>query len=99
MDFFLPEAPYYVCSIAMLLAAITHIVAVWKRQRAPYYTYKVIGSSAWALGFLLLAITAAPHHSLRAEAAILIRSLFLAGGVLQLLWIVIFARAMVGVRK
>jgi len=74
-------------------------MAIWKRQRAPYYAYKVAGSAAWALGFLLLAVTAAPHHPLRAEAAILIRSLFLTGSILQLLWIVIFARAMVGIAK
>ncbi len=99
MDAWLLVAPYYVSSLSCFLAAATHVMAIKKRIREPYYTYKVLGSAAWAVAFLLLAITAAPSHQLRAEAATLIRSLFLTGGVLQLLWLAIFARAMVGVKR
>jgi len=99
MDAWLPVAPYYVSSLSCFFAAATHVMAIRKHLREPYYTYKIIGSLAWGIAFLLLGITAALSHPLRAEAATLIRSLFLAGGVLQLLWLVIFARAMVGVKR
>lgn len=99
MDAWLPVAPYYVASLSCFLAAATHVMAIGKHLREPYYTYKVLGSAAWAVGFLLIGMTAGPHHPIRAEAATLIRPLFLAGGVLQLLWLAIFARAMVGVKR
>lgn len=98
MDAWLPVLPYYVCSLSMVFAAAVHMVAIRKRIRAPFYAFKILASLCWAVGFLLIGITAAPHHPLRAEAATLFRSLFLAGGMLQLLWLVVFARAMVGVK-
>jgi membrane protein DedA with SNARE-associated domain len=98
MDAWLPSLPYYVCAISMVFAAANHFVAIKKQLREPYYTYKILASLCWAIGFLLIGITATPNHPLRAEAATLIRSTFLAGGMLQLLWLALFARAMISVK-
>lgn len=98
MEDWLRSVPYYTCSLVMFLTAAAYTVAIRKRLRAPYYAYKILASLCWAVAFLFIGITAAPLHPLRAEAATLIRSLFLAGGLLQLLWLGFFARAMIGVK-
>lgn len=84
----LAQLPYYVCSLAALGGALRLLFGIGRGARPHRHLWGAGAFFLLGVGFALLAITAGPAPMVgRGKIALIVRWLFLGGGLLWLGWL------------
>lgn len=99
-DLLVVQLPYYLCSLAAFATAGLGVGVVWKRLRPPWLLLGSLAFVALGVAFFLIASTASPDgHVSRSAVAGPIRWLYLGGGLVWLLVLVLLVRATVRIER
>jgi hypothetical protein len=100
MSTLLAQLPYFLLTLAAFGTAGIFVIAVRKGIRGRAWLLLTLGFTALGVAYYLLAITGAlGGHLGRAAVALPVRWLNLVAGVTWLLWLGVFVRGTVSVRR
>lgn len=100
MSTLLAQLPYYLLTLAAFGTAGIFVIAVRKGIRGRAWLLMTVSFTALGVAYYLLAVTGAPGgHLGRAAVALPIRWLNLVAGVTWLLWLGVFVRGTVSVKR